>query len=190
MCAKHVPSHVCQARRCFGWRSLRARRLLGGVFEGVVLADWSTRSRTGGPQKKILLGICSRVAVFWEGTLDIDDRWSAADLCSLVPAGPRAPGVQPVISVYIKEAMTIKAYNVMGSGVRSPYHLVVGMAAGANCDGKEVKRAALSQKCGKEAPPRKRRNVSPLLSETSCRRLADHHMWQYFCTFRPYPIHF
>lgn len=141
-------------------------------------------------RKKLLLGICSRVAVFWEGTLDIDDRWSAAGLLSLIPAGPRVPGIQPMVSGFIKEAMTIKAYNVMGSGVRSSYQLAVGMAAGANCDGKEVKRAALSQKCGKEAPPRKRRKVSSLLSETSCRRLTEHHMWQYFCTFRPYPIHF
>ena len=141
-------------------------------------------------RKKILLGICSRVAVFWEGTLGIDDRWCAADLCSLVPAGPRVPGERKQISAYIKEAMSIKAYNVRGSGVRSPYHLAVGMAAGANCGGKQVKRAALSQKCGKEAPPRKRKKVPSLLSETSCRRLAAHHMWNYFCTLRPHPIHF
>ena len=131
-----------------------------------------------------------RVAVFWEGTLDIDDRWSAEGLLALLPAALPAPGKRPRISGFLKMAMTIKAYNVAGSGVRNAYHLAVGMAAGANCGGKQVKRAALSQKCGTEAPPRKRMKIPSLLSETSCRRLAAHHMWNYFCTLRPHPIHF
>ena len=141
-------------------------------------------------RKRILVGICSRVAVFWEGTLDIDDRWPAAGLLGLIPAAPPVPGKKPRISGFLKMAMTIKAYNVAGSGVRNPYHLAVGMAAAVNDGGKEVKRAATSQKCGKGAPPRKRRRTASLLSESSCRRLAEHHMWQYFCTLRPFPIQF
>lgn len=140
-------------------------------------------------RKRILVGICSRVAVFWEGTLDIDDRWTAEGLLALIPAATPARRGK-LISGFVKMAMTIKAYNARGSGVRNAYHLAVGMAAARNDGGKETKRAATSQKCGKGAPPRKRRKIASALSESSCRRLASHHMWQYFCTFRPSPIQF
>jgi len=87
-------------------------------------------------RKRILVGICSRVAVFWESTLDIDDRWPAEGLLALLPAAIPAHGTRQHISGYVKKAMSIKAYNVAGSGVRNPYHLAVGMAAASNDGGK------------------------------------------------------
>ena len=141
-------------------------------------------------RKRIVVGICSRVAVFWEGTLDIDDRWSADGLLTLIGPNALTRGKGAAISGHVKMAMTIKTHNVSGTGVRDPFHLAVGMAAASNDGGKEVKRAAISQDRGQNAPGRKRRRVSSVLSETTCRRLAEHHMWQYFCTFRPFPIQF
>ena len=87
-------------------------------------------------------------------------------------------------------AMSTKVYNVSGSGVRNAYHLVVGMAVVSIAGGKEVKRAAISQDTEKCKSYRKRRKVETAFTESLCRSLPTHQMWQYLCTYRPYPIQF
>ena len=87
-------------------------------------------------------------------------------------------------------AMSTKMYNVSGSGVRNAYHLSVGMAAVSNAGGKEVKRAAISQDTEKSKSYCKRRKIETVFTETVCRQMATHQMWQHLCTYRPYPIQF
>ena len=68
-------------------------------------------------RKKIVVDICSRVSLFWEGTLDIDGRWVEEGLLKLAPPSDGTQAKRRCISLYVKEAMNIEVYNVRGSGV-------------------------------------------------------------------------
>ena len=133
-------------------------------------------------RKRIVVDICNCVSLFWEGTLDMDDRWCGEGLLKLEHWLDGAKGKRKTISSYVKRAMNIEVYNVRGSGVRNAYRLSVGMAAASKV-GKEVKRAAVSPDPLNRLA--KRRKVACVFAESTCRDMGKHHMWQYYCTMRP-----
>ena len=137
-------------------------------------------------RKRIVVDICNCVSLFWEGTLDMDDRWHEEGLLKLEHSVDAAKGKRKTISSYVKRAMNIEVYNVRGTGIRNPYHLSVGMAAASKV-GKEVKRAASSQ--DPLTGTTKRRKVATVFAEATCRDFAKHDMWQYYCTMRPCFMH-
>lgn len=138
-------------------------------------------------RKKIVVDICERVSLFWEGTLDVDDRWIAEGILELDRQHVHVPGAtrRSAISSHAKQAMNHELYNVRGSGVQSAYHLSIGMAAGRK-SGKEEKRAAVSQDPDdKDQRAHKRAKIPTKFAESTCRDMGKHHMWQYYCTMRP-----
>ena len=132
-------------------------------------------------RKDIVAALAGRIALFWEGTLDADERWFQEGHLTLKTPVLNTQGKGRIIQGFVKQAMSHELYNAKGSGVSSGYQLAVGIAVSRQA-GPSVKRAAVSQ--GGPKSKKQRRQVNTAWAESTCRLFAVHHMFNYFVVAR------
>jgi hypothetical protein len=132
-------------------------------------------------RRELVLALAGRIALFWEGTLHGDERWSLEGHINLHSPLMNNTGKKKRVSGFLKQALVHEVYNARGSGVSSAYQLAVGMAAGRE-QGPSKKRAAVSQD-SRRSKVRRAETATPW-SESSCRNFITHHMFNYYLVTR------